>query len=78
MAPYRERLNFTHRAHRATEHSPLRIAYLSKNFRNHATSHLTRSLYGLHNREQFELFVYSYGRDDDSWYRQEIAQAADH
>jgi predicted O-linked N-acetylglucosamine transferase (SPINDLY family) len=75
MAPHRERLNFTHRV---TEHSPLRIAYLSKNFRNHATSHLTRSLYGLHNREQFEVFVYSYGPDDGSWYRKQIAQAADH
>ena len=75
MAAHRERLNFTHRA---TEHSPLRIAYMSKNFRNHATSHLTRSLYGLHNRHQFEIFVYSYGPNDGSWYRKEIAQAADH
>ncbi|MGB0384292.1 MAG: UDP-N-acetylglucosamine-peptide N-acetylglucosaminyltransferase [Ardenticatenaceae bacterium] len=75
MAAQRERLNFTHRA---TEHSPLRIAYMSKDFCDHATSHLTRSLYGLHNRHQFEIFVYSYGPDDGSWYRKEIAQAADH
>ncbi|ALF56607.1 UDP-N-acetylglucosamine--peptide N-acetylglucosaminyltransferase SEC [Nostoc piscinale CENA21] len=51
----------------------LRIGYLSNDFRNHATSHLMRSLFNLHDRANFEIFAYSFGADDKSEYRQYIA-----
>jgi len=53
------------------------IGYLSNDFQNHAMSHLTLGLYGLHNREEFEIFCYSYGEDDGSCYRTRIRQDCD-
>ena len=58
-------------------HARLRIAYLSRDFRDHAVGQLVRALFSLHDRTRFELFAYSYGRDDDSRYRREIAVGAD-
>jgi protein O-GlcNAc transferase len=56
----------------------IRIGYLSNNFRNHANAHLVLSLFGLHNRDIFEVFCYSYGQDDGSIYRQRIENDCDH
>jgi len=53
------------------------IGYLSNDFRNHAMAHLTLSLYGLHNRDEFKIFCYSYGEDDSSYYRIRIRQDCD-
>lgn len=39
----------------------LRIGYLSSDFVDHATTVLTRSLFGAHDKATFEIFVYSYG-----------------
>lgn len=55
----------------------LRIGYLSGDFRAHATAYLMSRLPGLHDRERFEVFVYSSGPDDGSEVRQEIAAGAD-
>ena len=55
----------------------LRIAYFSRDFRNHAVGQLARALFGLHDRSRFEVLAYSYGRDDGSRYREEIAATAD-
>lgn len=73
----RARLAFTHPAPEANP-PRLRIGYLSFDFRNHAVGHLTRSLFGLHDRAHFEVFVYSYGPDDGSDYRQTIAAESEH
>ena len=37
----------------------LRIGYLSADFRRHPTGYLTRQIYGLHDRERFEVYAYS-------------------
>lgn len=56
----------------------LRIAYISSSFRNFPTGHLTQDLYALHDRNNFEVFVYSYGIDDQSVFRKKIQQGCDH
>ena len=55
----------------------IRIGYLSGDFRDHAMAHLTVSVYGLHDRERFEISAYSYGPDDGSDYRKRIAEGCD-
>lgn len=55
----------------------LRIGYLSGDFRRHATACLMSCLPGLHDRQRFEVFVYSSGPDDGSALRGEIAAGAD-
>jgi len=53
------------------------VGYLSKDFHNHATAHLMSSLFGLHDRTQFNVHCYSYGSDDGSDYRKKIRKDCD-
>jgi protein O-GlcNAc transferase len=53
------------------------IGYLSNRFRNAASAHLTLSLYGCHDRNDFNINCYSYGIDDGSMYRKKIAEECD-
>jgi protein O-GlcNAc transferase len=53
------------------------IGYLSNDFYDHATAHLMLSLFGLHNRYEFDIFCYSYGKDDESYYRKRIQHDCD-
>ena len=55
----------------------LRIAYLSADFHDHATAHLIRSLFGLHDRKEFEIYAYSFGNEDSSEYRKQIDAGCD-
>ena len=55
----------------------LRIGYLSGDFRQHATAFLMSRLPSLHDRERFEIFVYSSGPADESRLRAEIVAGAD-
>ncbi|MBW4497871.1 MAG: TIGR03032 family protein [Oscillatoria princeps RMCB-10] len=71
----RKSLNFTHSRSREGR---LRIGYVSADFHNHATSHLMLGLFGLHAREEFEIFTYSLGKDDDSFYRKRIISDSEH
>ena len=48
----------------------IRVGFLSADFNNHATAHLTLGFFNLHNRKKFEFFVYSHGTNDESFYRQ--------
>lgn len=56
----------------------LRLGYLSADFRDNALAHLTRRLYGLHDRSRFVVHGYSLGSDDGSEYRRGIAADCDH
>ncbi len=56
----------------------LRIGYLSGDFYDHAVSHLTQGMFALHDREQFEVFAYSFGPDDGSSYRWRIQRECEH
>lgn len=55
--------------------SRLRVAYLSADFRNHATAHLTAGLFEAHDRERFEISAISYGPDDGSKMRSRLEAA---
>jgi protein O-GlcNAc transferase len=55
----------------------LRIGYLSGDFRNHAMGHVTADLYGLHDRRMFEVFCFSYGIDDKSFWRKKVENDSD-
>ena len=56
----------------------LRLAYVSSDFRNHATGHLVQGLFRAHDRAGFEIVAVSHGRDDGSEYRRRIAAEAEH
>jgi protein O-GlcNAc transferase len=55
----------------------LTIGYLSCDFQDHATAHLMRSFFGLHDREKFEVHCYSYGPEDNNRYRNQIMEGSD-
>ena len=55
----------------------IRIGYLSGDFHDHATAHLTQGIYGRHSRSRFEVYAYSIGCPDASAYRQKIAGDCD-
>jgi predicted O-linked N-acetylglucosamine transferase (SPINDLY family) len=59
-------------------HKKLRIGYLSGDFYIHATAFLMAELFNLHDKERFEIYAYSYGRDDGSEIRKRIAREAQH
>lgn len=55
----------------------IRVAYLSADFHNHATSHLMAELFELHDKSRFEIIGVSYGRDDTGPMRQRLVAAFD-
>jgi protein O-GlcNAc transferase len=62
---------------RRREKPRLTIGYLSGDFHDHATAHLMVRLFGLHDREKFEVHCYSYGPEDNSRYRNQIRKESD-
>jgi len=63
-------------AARAGAH-PITVGYLSADFHEHATAHLTAELFELHDRARFRAIGYSYGRDDRSAIRRRLIEAFD-
>ena len=55
----------------------LRIAYVSADFRSHATAFLMAELLERHNRSQFEIIGISFGIDDNSEMRRRLVAAFD-
>jgi protein O-GlcNAc transferase len=47
------------------EHGRIRLAYLSGDFRNHATAYLMAGLFEAHDRTRFEISALSFGGDRD-------------
>jgi len=41
----------------------IRIAYICGEFRNHPTYHLIKNLFQYHNKEKFEIYIFSYDHD---------------
>jgi len=56
----------------------LRVGYLSSDFYQHATAMLIAEVFERHDRERFEVFVYSHGRDDGSPMRRRLEAAVEH
>jgi predicted O-linked N-acetylglucosamine transferase (SPINDLY family) len=55
----------------------LRIGYLSGEFQEQATAHLTAGLYECHDRDRFEVIAFDNGPDDGSAMRQRLMAAFD-
>jgi predicted O-linked N-acetylglucosamine transferase (SPINDLY family) len=53
------------------------IGYLSADFQEHATAHLTAELFQLHDRGRFRVIGYSYGRDDGGAARRQLRESFD-
>jgi len=58
--------------------SRLRIAYMSADFRNHATANLMVGLLEKHDRTRFDITAISYGPDDGSKTRSRLKAAFEH
>jgi predicted O-linked N-acetylglucosamine transferase (SPINDLY family) len=76
VAPLKAKLNFQFPPGRT--HERLRIGYVSQDFRNQAMGHLTRNLYGQHDRANFEIFLYSVFRENPGKYRDHIKASVEH
>jgi predicted O-linked N-acetylglucosamine transferase (SPINDLY family) len=60
------------------DHDRLKIAYLSADFHNHATSQLMIEQFECHDQSRFETFAFSFGVDDQSDLRKRLENAFDH
>jgi protein O-GlcNAc transferase len=58
-------------------HDKLRVAYLSADFRSHATAFLMAELFERHDRSRFEIIGVSFGIDDGSEMRRRLIAAFD-
>ena len=56
----------------------LRIGYLSSDLHAHATAYLLVDVLASHQRQQVEVFAYSYGPDDGSPMRRRVQAAVEH
>ncbi len=55
----------------------IRLGYLSSDLRHHPIGMMVAPLFGLHNRQYFEVYVYSSGINDQSYYRKKPEKEAD-
>jgi len=71
---------FTHltKSGQRYEHSKIRIGYVSGDFRMHAVCFLSAELYGLHNRQSFEVYGFDFSKDDGSQVRSQVISGMDH
>ncbi|NQU57367.1 MAG: tetratricopeptide repeat protein [Rhodospirillales bacterium] len=53
------------------------IGYLSGDFQNHPIAHLMLGLFELHDRNDFNVFTFSFGQNDESPYRGKIKTDSD-
>lgn len=56
----------------------LRVGYLSSDFHQHATCVLMCEVFEHHDRDRFEVFAYSTGRDDGTAMRRRVTKAVEH
>ncbi len=56
----------------------MRIGYLSSDMHEHATAYLMAEVLERHDRGRFEVFIYSYGPEDDSAMRRRLRGAVAH
>jgi len=59
------------------KHDRIRIAYLSADFRDHATSHLVAGMFECHDKSRFETTAVSWGPDDNSDMRKRITKSSE-
>lgn len=66
------------RAIRKGQPKRMRVGYLSSDFHQHATCVLMCEVFEHHDRDRFEVFAYSTGRDDGTAMRRRVTQAVEH
>ena len=75
IAPLRQSLALAHSG--PAVDGRLRIGYVSGDFRDHATAHLMRKLFHIHDRRRFEIIGYTLRPGDGSVYWHDISGACD-
>lgn len=55
----------------------IKIGYISSDFREHPVMRLFVDVFSLHNRRKFEVFTYSLGYNDGSYYRKKVESESD-
>ena len=55
----------------------IRLGYISNNYRNHPNAQLTIDMFEKHDPKDFDVFCYSYGKNDGSAYRKKIERTCD-
>lgn len=75
---YAKSLSLNRRASRPKrkQGGKIRVGYFSADIHSHATAYLIAGLLRHHDRAQFEIIIYSYGRIKDDW-TDKIAESAD-
>jgi len=63
---------------RYPKHTKIQIGYFSADFRDHPVSHLTAELYETHDRDQFEIYAFSFGSDTKDEMNLRIKAGVDH
>ncbi|KAF9144257.1 hypothetical protein BG015_000172, partial [Linnemannia schmuckeri] len=58
--------------------SRLKIGYVSSDFNNHPLSHLMQSVFGMHDKNRFEIFCYATTAADQTPYRAKIQSEVEH
>lgn len=56
----------------------LKVGYVSSDFANHPLSHLMKSVFGLHDKNKFEVTCYALTSSDQSSYRRAIENDVEH
>lgn len=56
----------------------IRLGYFSADMHNHATAYLAAEMFEAHDRDRFEVFVFSFGPDRDDAMRRRIRSAVEH
>ena len=59
-------------------HKRIHIAYLSADFRQHATAFLMAGMFECHDKSRFDITAISFGQNDTSAMRQQIEASAEH
>lgn len=54
-----------------------KVGYISSDIKDHPLSHLLQSMFSMHNRQDFEVFIYSTSPSDHSSYRTKIESEAE-
>lgn len=60
------------------QHKKIRVGYLSSDICLHPVAMLTAELFELHDKQEFETYIYCWSREDGSMIRERIIHAVDH
>lgn len=62
----------------STQNKKIRVGYFSPDFHEHPVSYLMAEVFELHDRNQFEIFAFSYGKSVNDPIRERLKNSFDH